>query len=60
MSTDDGHAGTGHDEAHGDDHPHDGAALGPVDLPNWGAGLLGAALGLVTAAVFAISSGRLG
>lgn len=62
----DGHgAGVGH--AHGDNHAggvdahaehgHDEMALGPVDVAAWGAGILGVALGLVTAFCFALSTG---
>jgi len=53
--------------AHGDDHVggveghdghgHDDMALGPVDVAAWGAGILGAALGLVTAFCVALSTG---
>jgi hypothetical protein len=40
----DGHA---HDDpGHGGDG-HDGDALGPLDLPAWGAAILGSALGVV-------------
>lgn len=46
-------AGDGHD-AHG---AHGGAALGPIDWRAYGAGFLGAALGLVVAAVLAVTTG---
>jgi hypothetical protein len=36
-----------HRDSHGhDDHAHGGEALGPVDVPMWGAAALGIALGL--------------
>lgn len=44
---------------HGDDHGHDdhathgGEALGPINVPAWGALLLGIALGLVVLIAFA-------
>ena len=45
-----------HGETHGhDDHAHaEEAALGPVDWPAWGAGVLGAAAGLLVAWAFVI------
>ena len=46
-------AGDGHD-AHGG---HGGAALGPIDWRAYGAGIVGAALGLVVAAVLAVTTG---
>lgn len=56
---------TAHDEPHGaDDHGHDHGhaedALGPVDVMAWGVGILGVAIGLVTAFSFALSTGLLG
>jgi hypothetical protein len=59
------HAADGHDahDAHagGDGHDaqggHGGAALGPIDWRAYGAGFLGAALGLVVAAVLAVTTG---
>ena len=53
-----------HAPAHGDgahaDAAHDahgqGAALGPVDWPAWGAGLLGIAAGLLVAACLYLST----
>ncbi len=47
-------------DAHADvhaEHGHDEMALGPVDVAAWGAGILGVALGLVTAFSFALSTG---
>jgi hypothetical protein len=48
---------------HGDDHGHDDHAhgeetLGPIDLGAWGAGALGILVGVVTAACFALATGR--
>ncbi len=46
---------------HGDDHAsdvhtmgeeHDGETLGPIDVPAWGAAILGIALGLVVLVAF--------
>ncbi|MCU0505110.1 MAG: hypothetical protein MUE82_04925 [Chloroflexi bacterium] len=48
------HADDGHDAAHGG---HGGVALGPIDWRAYGAGFLGAALGLVVAAVLAVTTG---
>ncbi len=43
-----------HGEDHGhDDHAHGGGdALGPIDLPMWGAAILGIVLGLVVLFAF--------
>ena len=62
-----GHAGAvahhetdDHGEDHGhDDHAHVDAALGPIDVPAWGVGILGVAVGLLTAFCFALATGRL-
>jgi hypothetical protein len=35
-----------------DDHAHSGETLGPVDVPMWGAAVLGIALGLVVMLAF--------
>jgi hypothetical protein len=48
----------GTDEDHGEDHGHDdhahgGEALGPIDLPAWGAAVLGIVLGLIVVFAFA-------
>ena len=49
-----------HGEAHGhDDHAHDAAALGPVDIRAWLAGLGGILLGLAAGIALAISSGSI-
>jgi hypothetical protein len=46
-----------HGSSHGhDDHGHDDSALGPVDWPAWGAGLLGVALGLAVAWAFVLAN----
>jgi len=46
-----------HGETHGhDDHAHDeDEALGPIDWPAWGAGVLGAGLGLLVAWAFVLA-----
>jgi hypothetical protein len=49
----------GGDHGH-DDHAHGGDALGPIDVRAWGAGALGIALGLVTIAVLATTTGNPG
>jgi hypothetical protein len=64
-----GHAGAvAHHETddHGGDHGHDdhahedeGAALGPIDVFAWGAGVLGVAIGLVIAICFALATAPL-
>ena len=42
-----------HGDTHGhDDHAHSGEVLGPVDIPAWGAALLGIVLGLVVIFAF--------
>jgi hypothetical protein len=46
-----------HGSTHGhDDHGHDEAALGPVDWPAWGAGVLGVVLGLLVAWAFVLAT----
>lgn len=59
-----GHAGTVAHHAtddHGDDHGHDDhahaeEALGPIDGPAWGAGILGVLLGLAVAVAFVLAT----
>ena len=60
-----GHAGAvaHHDlDDHGEDHGHDDHAhgdepgLGPIDLPAWGAGLLGVVIGLAMTACFVLAT----
>jgi hypothetical protein len=51
----DAHDAHGADAGHGDGHG--GPALGPIDWKAYGAGLAGAVLGLVVAAVLAVTTG---
>jgi len=52
------HATNDHGEEHGhDDHAHAEEALGPIDVPAWGAGILGVALGLAVALAFMLATG---
>ena len=51
-STDDHGADHGHD-----DHAHAADDLGPIDLPAWGAGVLGVVLGLAVVVAIALASG---
>ena len=48
------HGATGdHGADHGhDDHGHGGESLGPLDLPAWGAAILGIVLGLIVLFAF--------
>jgi hypothetical protein len=42
-----------HGEDHGhDDHAHGAEALGPIDVPKWGAAVLGIVLGLIVLFAF--------
>jgi hypothetical protein len=51
------HEPDGHGSSHGhDESGHDEAALGPVDWPAWGAGVLGVALGLAVAWAFVLAN----
>jgi hypothetical protein len=52
----DDHA-SAHDDDHGEGHGHEAAPLGPIDLPAWGAGIVGFLIAAVTAAAFAVSTG---
>jgi hypothetical protein len=53
------HATDDHGDEHGhDDHAHAEEALGPIDRPAWGAGLLGVLLGLAVAAAFVLATMR--
>ena len=58
-----GHAGAvAHHETddHGDDdHAHADEALGPIDVPAWGAGVAGILLGLAVAVAFILATGPL-
>ena len=49
----------GADHGH-DDHAHAAESLGPIDLPAWGAGLLGVVLGLAVVLSMAVASGAIG
>ena len=48
----------GADHGH-DDHAHASEALGPIDLPAWGAGFLGIMLGIVAVVAIAIAAGAI-
>ena len=51
------HATDDHGDDHGhDDHAHAEEALGPVDGPAWGAGILGVLLGLAVAGAFFLAT----
>jgi hypothetical protein len=51
------HEPTDHGDAHGhDDHAHGDGSLGPIDVPAWGAGILGIAISVVIAACFVIAT----
>lgn len=51
------HAADDHGDEHGhDDHAHAAEALGPVDRPAWGAGILGVLLGLAVAVAFVLAT----
>lgn len=45
------------DDAEHDDHAHTEEPLGPIDVPAWGAGILGVALGLAVALAFMLATG---
>lgn len=49
----------GADHGH-DDHGHAAEGLGPIDLPAWGAGLLGVVLGIAVVVAIAIAAGAIG
>lgn len=47
-----------HGDGHGhDDHGHPAEALGPIDWPMWGVGILGVALALAVAAALVLATG---
>lgn len=48
------------DEHGHDDHAHGDAALGPIDVAAWGAGLVGVAISLVIAACFVLATSGFG
>ena len=43
-----------------DDHAHEDATLGPVDVAAWGAGVLGIGIAVVIAACFVLATSGLG
>ncbi len=46
-----------HGEDHGhDDHAHTGEALGPIDWPMWGVGVVGVVAALIIVAGFALAT----
>jgi hypothetical protein len=47
----------GADADHAGHEGHGGPSLGPIDWPAYGAGLVGAVLGLVVAGVLAVTTG---
>jgi hypothetical protein len=53
-STDDHGADHGHD-----DHAHAEEPLGPIDVPIWGAGVIGVALGLAVVLAFILATNPL-
>jgi hypothetical protein len=47
-----------HGDSHGhDDHAHGGEALGPIDWPMWGVGILGVIVALIVTAGLVAASG---
>jgi hypothetical protein len=51
------HATDDHGDADGhDDHAHAEEALGPIDVPAWGAGVGGVLLGLAVAIAFVLAT----
>lgn len=47
-----------HGDGHGhDDHGHPTQALGPIDWPMWGVGVLGVVVGLIVTAGLAVATG---
>jgi hypothetical protein len=54
------HATDDHGDEHGhDDHAHAEQPLGPIDVPAWGAGILGVALGLAVVVAFMLATNPL-
>ena len=54
------HATADHGDEHGhDDHAHAEGPLGPIDIPAWGAGILGVALGLAVVVAFILATNPL-
>ncbi len=58
----DHHASTDHGDDHGhDDHGHAvEAAVGPIDIAAWGAGIIGVAIAVVMAACLVLATSGLG
>ena len=56
--TDDHGDDTEHDD-HAHAHAHAEASLGPIDVPAWGAGVIGVLLGLAVAIAFMLATGPL-
>ncbi|MBA2300500.1 MAG: hypothetical protein H0W22_06970 [Chloroflexi bacterium] len=51
------HATDDHGDEHGhDDHAHGDEPLGPLDVPAWGAGILGVLLGLAVVLAFVLAT----
>lgn len=54
------HATDDHGDEHGhDDHAHAEDPLGPIDVPAWGAGLIGVLLGLAVVLAFVLATGEI-
>jgi hypothetical protein len=61
ASASDHEAATDHGDAHGhDDHGHEEAGLGPIDVAAWGAGILGVGIAVAMAVAFAMATIGLG
>lgn len=57
----DPHATDAPGDEHGhDDHAHTDAALGPIDVAAWGAGVVGVVIALAIAFCFALATSSLG
>ena len=53
--SDDPHDDHGDEHGH-DDHAHGDKPLGPLDVPAWGAGILGVLLGLAVVLAFVLAT----
>ena len=54
------HATDDHGDEHGhDDHAHADEPLDAIDVPAWGAGILGILLGMAVAVAFALATGEI-
>ena len=51
------HAGHDDDAYDHEDHGHGGMALGPIDWPMWGVGVLGVLVALIVTAGFVVATG---